>query len=197
MHVFVRRSLARGAAAVAALAITAGVAAAQAAVNPFSLGISGGAVVPTGEFGEDFETGYAVNGIIGLRLPAVPIAFRGEVGYARNNAKISDDVRLRTISGVANAVFNLAAGPTTMIRPYLIGGVGAYNLKFDVEGVDEDELEEVLGENTSETKLGLNGGIGVELPLSGISVFGEVRFTSVFTEGSNLNFVPITVGIRF
>jgi len=192
MHAFVRRSLSRGAAAVAVVAFAS--AAAQAQVNPFSLGVSGGAVVPTGDFGNRYNTGYGINGIIAVRVPVAPVSFRGEVGYARNTAKLSDDINLRAISGVANLVFNLAAGPAVTVRPYLIGGAGVYNLKVDLDGVDEGEL---LGGDDTDTKFGLNGGIGIELPLSGISAFGEVRFTSVFVEGSNLNFVPITVGIRF
>jgi hypothetical protein len=49
----------------------------------------------------------------------------------------------------------------------------------------------------SETNVGLNAGVGLDFGLSGLSTFLEARFHSVFTDGSNTNFVPIVFGIRF
>lgn len=206
--------------AAASLVCTAAPAAAQLGpVNPFSFGVSGGAVVPVGDFGDGAKTGFGVNGLIGIRVPASPVSFRGEVGYTRNDVKDFDG-NVRTISGVANVLLSASPGPTVVARPYLIGGVGVYNLKGTITFDDDIILDDasprlnavggapirqpaarrVLRQQTasdSETKFGLNGGVGVELPLSGISAFGEVRFVSVFTEGSHLNYIPITVGIRF
>lgn len=209
-------------AAPAALLFAAAPAAAQLGpVNPFSFGVSGGAVVPIGDFGDGTKAGFGVNALVGIRVPASPVSFRGEVGYTRNDLKGGFDGNVRTISGVANVLLSASPGPTVVARPYLIGGVGLYNLKgtisFDdnvildgaaprlaaVGGVPmrrpaaRSALLQQQVESESVTKFGLNGGVGVELPLSGISAFGEVRFVSVFTEGSHLNMIPITVGIRF
>jgi hypothetical protein len=174
----------------AAVVLAATPAAAQAPVNPFSFGISAGAAIPTGDLGDAANTGFSVDGIIAIRTPTSPVGFRGEVGYTRFGFKGGDDVNLRVISGVANLVLPFSAAPTAVVRPYVIGGVGAYNLKVTADGVDDDDSD-------SETKVGLNAGIGVEIPLSGITGFGEVRFTSVFTEQRKTNFVPIRFGIRF
>lgn len=185
MHALPRRA----AVALAAAALGASAAQAQLPANPFSLGISGGAAIPTGDAGDAFETGFSVDGIIGIRAPLLPVSFRGEVGYTRFGVKNIDDVNLRMISGVANAVYTFSAGPVAVVRPYLIGGIGAYNLKATGDNVPDD--------SDNETKVGLNGGVGIEIPLSGITGFGEIRYTSVFTEGTNTNFVPIRFGIRF
>ena len=190
MPVAPRRAFASLALSAAAVAIAAAPAAAQGPVNPVSFGISAGAAIPTGDAGDGLNTGFSVDGIISLRTPTSPVGFRAEVGYTRFGYKQLDDVNLRVISGVANLVLPFSAAPTAVVRPYVIGGVGAYNLKVTADDVDDDDID-------SETKLGLNAGIGVEIPLSGITGFGEVRFTSVFTEGNNLNFVPIRFGIRF
>ncbi len=71
-----------------------------------------------------------------------------------------------------------------MVRPYVIGGLGAYNLDFSEAG-------------DGETKLGVNVGGGLEIPLTGLTGFAEVRYHTVFADGSDLNFLPIKFGIRF
>jgi hypothetical protein len=187
------RSRRAAAAAVAAVAFTAvSRAHAQVApVNPFSFGVSAGAAIPTGEGSEGVNTGFSVDGIIGLRVPASPLSFRGEVGYTRFGVKDADGVNIRFLSGVANAVYTFSAGPTAVVRPYLIAGVGAYNGKLTVDDSDVDVDDE------SQTKIGLNGGVGLEIPLSGITGFGEIRYTSVATEGSRTSWIPIRFGIRF
>ncbi len=201
-----RRAFVRATFSTAAVAVAAAAAHAQAPVNPFGFGVSAGAAVPTGDAGDAFDVGYSIDGIITLRVPTLPVSFRGEVGYTRFALKersvddgeggtVNVSGNQRIISGVANAVLSFPAGPTAVVRPYLIGGVGLYNGRASGRvsgggiGVDVD--------SESETRFGLNGGIGIEIPLSGITGFGEVRYTSVFTEGTNTNFLPIRFGIRF
>ncbi|HEU4630264.1 MAG TPA: outer membrane beta-barrel protein [Gemmatimonadaceae bacterium] len=84
-------------------------------------------------------------------------------------------------AGTANAV--LTVSNTAGIKPYVLGGIGLYNVGCD--GCD------------SETKFGLNGGGGLEFGLSGFNTFIEARFQSIFTEDSNTNIIPIVFGIRF
>lgn len=206
------------AAAVVAVAFAAAPAAAQlGAINPFSFGVSGGAVIPLGDFADGAKTGYGVNGLIGLRLPALPVSFRGEVGYSRNDLKNGLDGNTRIISGVANIILGVTPGPTVVLRPYLIGGIGIYNVKGTVSLSDPvlDDRSPAAGvrmsrvpsaqlarqdtfrASDSQSKFGLNGGVGIDLPLPGISTFAEARFVSIFGDGGHLNYVPITVGIRF
>jgi hypothetical protein len=196
----------RGAAVAAAFLCVARPAAAQlGGVNPLSFGASVGAAVPLGDASDAFNTGFSVDGIVGLRVPTLPVRFRAEVGYTRFGLKTGafDDEDLdggdvsgntRFISGVANVIYSFPTGPVTVVRPYLIGGVGLYNSRSSVTanagGVS------FSANSGSSTNVGFNGGAGVEFPVGGLSVFGEVRYVSVLTEGSSTNFVPIRLGVR-
>ena len=207
MSTFFRRAAARAALGAAAVAVSASAAAAQLPVNPFSVGVSGGAAIPVGDFGDFVKTGFSVDGIVAVRFPTSPISLRGEVGYTRFDLKDSafegeDGLsgNFRTISGVANLVLTLPAGPAVTVRPYLIGGVGIYNGRSSVSG---DGLT-VNGD--AENKIGFNGGVGLEIPLSGITGLGEVRFVNVRTKEDsqavdavpfNANHVAVRFGIRF
>ena len=73
---------------------------------------------------------------------------------------------------------------------YAIGGLGIYRLKFSgsVAGFDVSDTQ---------TKFGINVGGGFTFNLSGFETFVEARFHSVFTEGSNTNFLPISFGFKF
>jgi hypothetical protein len=218
MHALAGRT--RSAFVVAALALAAAPARAQlGGVNPFSFGVSGGLSVPTGDFSDAFGTGYNVDAFVGVRVPTLPVSFRFEGGYQEfglkgsakdrlRNADIEGDVKARIISGTANLVYTIAP-PASVVRPYLIGGAGVYNLRTRGTGDVGDFLEEFVGtREESTTRLGLNGGVGVEVPLSGISVFGEARVHTIFTPserdpesgdrvGGRTTIVPIKVGIRF
>jgi len=70
------------------------------------------------------------------------------------------------------------------VRPYVLGGVGLYNLDFN-------------GVGDNETKFGLNGGGGIEFGVGGFNTFVEARLHSIFTEDTKVNLVPVVFGIRF
>jgi opacity protein-like surface antigen len=174
---------------VAALSATTASAQSSKAV---SIGISGGAAIPVGEFGEDFTTGY--NGTISLmfRSYGSPIGLRIDGSYNKMSVK---DERIIDVPGFgvvdaaviptanANLVYNL---PGTGMTPYLIGGAGVYGLKLDVDGGDDPD---------SETKFGVNGGIGAAFPLSGFNAFIEARYHHVFSDGVATQFIPVVFGI--
>jgi hypothetical protein len=174
--------------AVAGLALASSTLAAQAATRP-TFGLAAGATVPTGDFGDGFGPGFNVGAHVGFRSATMPVGFRLEGTFHRNEAKGTNGLNFNTIAGTANVV----AGPAAAaggVSPYVIGGAGVYNLKIDAGS----------GGSESITKFGLNGGAGVDLPLSGIGVFAEARFHYVFSGengGSNINFIPLSVGIRF
>jgi opacity protein-like surface antigen len=176
------------AAAPLALALTAAAAQAQATTGaptrPVSFGIAGGLSIPSGDIGDAVESGFLVGGLLEFARPASPLAFRVEVDYSRFGSKldIAGAGDLRVISGVANVLYKFA-GQTA--RPYLLGGLGVFNSGSSAE------------DSGSETDLGFNVGAGLEVPLSGITVFGDVRYKSILASPDNVNFIPIRVGIRF
>ena len=183
-------------ATLAAITLSATTSSAQSA-KAISLGISGGAAIPAGDFGEDYTTGY--NGTVSLMFKSIgsPIGLRVDGMY--NKMSVKDDrtisvpgfgiVDAAVITGAnANLVYSL---PGTGISPYLIGGAGVYGLKLDVDDGDDPD---------SESKFGLNGGIGASFPLSGFNTFIEARFHHIFTkdafdESRPTQFIPVTFGI--
>jgi hypothetical protein len=178
-------------AAIATLFLSANTSSAQSA-KAVSLGISGGAAIPAGDFGDLYTTGF--NGTVSLMLRSVgsPVGLRLDGMY--NKMSVKDDATITVpgfgiadaavITGAnANLVYHL---PGTGISPYLIGGGGIYNMKIDVDGGDDPD---------SENKFGVNGGIGASFPLSGFSTFIEARYHHVFTDNKATQFIPVTFGI--
>ena len=182
------------------------------ATRAVSFGIAAGATVPVGDVADFEGTGFNVMGTLGIQPIAMPVGLRFDVSYhslsgedfesivvdrrVRPNLKTTGPVPNRQVvpgddfgsapdlhiwAGTANAV--LTVSNTAGIKPYVLGGVGLYNI-----GCDGCE---------SETKFGLNGGGGLEFALSGFNTFVEARFQSIFTEDSNTNIIPIVFGIRF
>ena len=176
--------------------------------RPVSFGVAGGLSIPTGDAGDVFASGFNVDALVEVQRPASPLAFRFEAGYQRFEVKddikelFEDfggdvDVNARIYSGLANVLYKF---PGTTVRPYVLGGVGVFNLggSVSVSGLDEFG-EDFQGEENSgsTTNFGYNVGGGLELPLSGVTAFGEVRFQQIRIEGSSFNIVPIKIGIRF
>lgn len=174
---------------IAALGL-AGTAQAQGATRPFSVGISGGLSIPTGDAGDALESGFNVGGLLQARQAAGPLGFRAEVGYHSFDFK-GVDGDFRVITGIVNGIFHFASASGAPITPYLIAGVGAYNGRASVGGGGRTVSSD------SETDLGINGGVGFDIPLSGIATFIEARYHTIFNEGDRTNLIPITVGIRF
>ena len=168
--------------------------------RPFKLGGSLGATIPLGDFGDDADLGFHLGGLVEYKPQAVPVNLRGEITYHRNGLKEdfftgqnpvvgNVDGNASMIAFVGNAVIPFGDAASTA-RPYAIGGLGVYRLKFtgDFDGLDISETA---------TKFGINVGGGFSFNLSGFETFVEARFHSVFTEGSNTNFLPISFGFKF
>lgn len=173
--------------------------------HPYSFGISGGLAVPAGRFGDNVNSGYSVGGLVDLHPAPGPLSLRLEVGYDRFETKsgllngvaeaVGGDVSSNAhfFRGTGNVVLRLSS--FSGLRPYLTGGVGVYQIgggtTYSYNGTSYTSNDQ------SQTKFGVNGGAGVELPLSGITVFLEARAHGVQTDATPVTYVPITVGFRF
>jgi opacity protein-like surface antigen len=173
-----------------ALALTVSASAAHAQ-RPVSFGIAAGAAIPSGDLGKVQSMGYNVTGSVGLSTPALPISFRLDGMFNQLSGKdvsgfAMPDVRVLGLS--ANAQYTL---PGVAVRPYLIGGVGYYSSKANIDGAE------------SSNDLGLNAGVGARFALGGLSTYAEARFHNVFMkddstgEKSSMQFSPISFGIQF
>jgi len=178
----------------AVLLATVGAAPAVAQTAKFSVG--GGLSLPLGDFGDGAGTGWHGLAAVGFQPANLPIGFQVDGMYQRFSLDAVDGVEVpdgfdgnfRMLQGTANAVYTFTTAEESTFHPYLIGGVGLYN--FKLTGDDVPELD-------SETDFGINAGAGFDFQAGAVGLFVEGRFHNVFTDGSDVNFIPITVGVRF
>lgn len=178
-----RTSLTLTVATVATVALFASTTSAQSS-RPVTLGISAGASIPIGDFGDVYNTGFNGTASLGFNSVGTPLGLRIDGMYNKFGGR--DDLIVPrpdyTIFGAnANLVYSL---PGQGIRPYLIGGGGIYGQKPDVNGAE------------TISDFGVNGGIGAAFPLSGFNTFIEARLHHIFSDVST-QFIPVTFGISF
>jgi hypothetical protein len=179
-----------------AFAVAAGSTPARAQ-GPVSVGIAAGATIPSGDFSDMEKTGYHFMGSLAFGAPILPVGFRIDGMWNQFTGKSNsgllgtfDNTDFRVLNATGNVVFQLPGA--IVAKPYLIGGLGAYWSKPDVDG------------ESYKSKLGYNVGIGVKTALSGFGAFAEVRWhqvPDVFEDAngnkSSLTMIPLTFGILF
>jgi opacity protein-like surface antigen len=177
-----------------ALALGLGAAPLHAQGVEFSLG--GGIGFPMGNFDDVAKLGW--HGLAGLSFVPTgwPVGIQIDGQYQQY--KLDEDVvgggslKDRLIMGTANVVYKFKTSEESTFRPYLIGGGGVYNVKV----TGDSDIGGVIDTDNSETKFGLNGGAGFDFKAGSAGLFIEGRFHNVFTSGENLQFIPITIGVR-
>lgn len=159
--------------------------------------VSGGLSVPVSDLSNGVNSGYNLNLGLNVGAPVVPIGARFEAGFSSFDGKTNSATNrgtVRVASGTANAIFNL--GPTSA-APYLIGGLGIYNIRQS----STVTFAGTTSTNTyDKTKAGINVGGGLRFPLAGISTFFEARYHVMLgdkADGTNAQFIPITFGVQF
>jgi opacity protein-like surface antigen len=170
----------RSAVIISAVALAVNASSADAQVN-FAIG--GGPTIGIGDLGDATDMGYHGQLSVGFGVPVLPVGLRADGMFTRLPFAGEGDGNFQVLSGTLNAVLNI---PSVGITPYVIGGVGFYNTKFDMDEVDSE----------SETDVGVNVGAGVRFGLPGLGVFVEGRLHNIFGDGDSVRMVPITLGIR-
>lgn len=157
------------------------------AQSPVRFGLAGGLSMPQSDLGDSFENGFHGQVMLGFGMMALPVKLRADLSYHSLGADegiLGTDDDLRVIGGALNAIVGMGG---IGVKPYLTGGVGFYNSKF--------------GDFDAENDFGLNGGVGLEFSLTGMSTFLEVRYVKIFVDDEGGDFsaavVPITFGIMF
>lgn len=169
--------------AAVAMTVVMGASAVEAQ-SPVRFGLAGGLTLPQGDLSDGLKNGFHGQVMLGFGMMALPVKLRADLSY--NSLGVEDGILgsnddLRTIGGALNAIVGMGG---IGVKPYLTGGLGFYNSKF--------------GDFDAENDFGLNGGVGLEFGLTGMSTFLEVRYVKVFVEGDgNFALVPITFGIMF
>lgn len=191
---------------VAALCIP--VTAAAQGAGGVHFGVSGGGDFPISDQKDVYKTGWNGTALLAINFGNSPVGFRIEGSY--HDLKTKNDLvafvgagKTRIMDGTANLVI----GPRNQsVEPYVIGGVGAYDLRFRGTEIDTGNAF-----NQSTTRFGWNAGVGIALPFEGGStsrMFIEARYTSisldadrfsnsVHTGGSRFTIVPVNLGFVF
>jgi hypothetical protein len=188
--------------------------------SPLRWYIMGGANVALNNTSDILQSGYNVGFAVTWREPGHPVGVRFDLNYASNNAtrelqnQGSAATGLNITGGWADiwsASVNLEAqhlfSPTTY--GYLIGGIGAYYTQVQLTEYGYGYVcnpwwgycyygsgSTVVASNST-TKFGWNGGVGMAFRLQGPTLFIEARYTRIETSPQPLEFVPITIGLRF
>lgn len=155
----------------------------------FDFAVGGGVTIPTGDFDDASKLGWHGTAAVRILPQNIPVGFQVDGNFSRLSDESSLDIKSQLIYGTANVLYKFQTAEGTRFQPYLIGGGGVYNL--DAKGDD------VPSGIDSETKFGINAGAGFDIGVGAAALFLEGRFHNVFTEGSDVQFVPITLGVRF
>ena len=151
----------------------------------FSLG--GGVGVPLGTYDDVVKMGWQGTAAVSFVPRSVPVGIQIDGSYAQFSDETPFDIKNQLIYGTADAVYKFQSAEGTRLRPYLIAGVGVYHSK--------ETGSDALG--GSATNFGVNGGAGFDFRAGRAGVFIESRFHNVFSDGPNVKFIPINLGIRF
>lgn len=164
--------------AVAALLITTAARPANAQARGY-IGFGAGLSIPTGAFGDSFDTGWLGQVVAGITSANGMLGGRVDGQYLRNEAKGSLG-KAKLIGANFDIVWTPGKRPAKL-HPYLLGGVGFYN-----------------NDGANQTKFAYNLGGGLQIHLGGsASLFTEARWISIQTSPAKTNFIPIVVGLRF
>lgn len=163
--------------------------------SPIQFGVLGGATFPLSDAKDVLKTGWNAGAFLNFGVANWPFGVRIDGQWNQFNFKgTSGNLKFRDIHGTADAVFNVGSGKAAKF--YVLGGVGVYNLKTTGNSSDVD-----LSDSNSQTKFGLNGGVGVKFNVGSLSPFVEARYHYVFTDksngGSRFQMIPVSIGLSF
>lgn len=176
-------------------------------LNGFYWGVAGGGVFPADNLDEGFNTGWNASLLAGWRVGASPWGIRLDAVYNQLNG---DEIGGFEVDGAS--VWGAMLDATFEIPPamsfgssglYLLGGIGVHRLDdfdfdeedFDIDGDAEIDEPEFLTE--SSTEFGVNAGLGFRFGFGRTSLLLEGRWVNMFTEGSDSNYFPVTIGFTF
>ena len=97
-------------------------------------GAAAGASLPIGDFGNIYDSGYHAQASVNVAIPLAPIGFRfdGTLDHFDVTGKSSSlSGSYRIVGASANVL--LGFSPIPLLGPYLIGGVGYYDLHSDLK----------------------------------------------------------------
>lgn len=183
------------------LLLAAGVSA-QVSV-PVSVYLGGALSVPaTGDFNDGWKWGYHGWAGVGYKMGA-GLRITGKVEYHDFFFDMMDvvgveggDTKVWMYGIDGRYKLNIPAIP---IKPFVLAGGGVARVSWD-EFEGTSLIASTLNESIPEpqSKMYFNIGAGLELmALPTFGLFAEARYVSIGTDGERMNFVPMSLGLRF
>ncbi len=164
--------------AAALVAAAPAAALAQGGLSAGHLGAAFGVSFPAGGLADAHSSGFNLAGTAEYEAPGQAMGVRGELFYEHFSPKsgVAGARAVQATAAIVSAVYNFQG---TQFHPYLIGGMGLY------------------GVTGNGARPGFNGGMGIRIPLSGMTAYFEVRLHKVLTDGSSYLSLPVTFGLSF
>lgn len=181
------------------------------APQPFSLYAGGALSLPAAPdgFKEGYKTGF--HGSIGFGYKAAPnTQIVAKVEHHQFPIDYDSNPLLSTLTGVeggANKMWMFGvdarmsfALPSSPVKPFVLGGLGMAKIQqSEFSGSNTlatSTLNSLIQED--QNKMYFNLGAGVELKAGPAwSLFAQLRYVSIATEGESSSFVPVTLGVKF
>ncbi len=175
------RSTFRGIVSAAALLLVVSVSADAQMSSSSRFGVNGGVAMPMGDFGDVVGLGFHLGGHVQMPLgETFKLRINGDFGSYGGDVAGLDNATL--LGAVANVILPITT--TSAFKPYILGGLGFYQAKFNANG----------GGSVDDSALAFNVGGGYDF---GKNFFTEIRFLSIQTDGSSITSLPVTIGLRF
>ncbi len=167
---------------------------AQVPSKPFSLYVGGGMNMPTspdGTFKSAYKTGY--HGMAAIGLGSMPMMqFVGKAEYFSFASDASGLGDFTSMLFGADVRFSLGV-PAAPAKPFLFGGGGLAHSK-----VGETTVGSLTFPSASDNNFYYNIGGGLEFNAGpSLKLFVQTTYVAIHSNGDNLSFVPITVGLKF
>lgn len=170
-----------------ALAVVSVASVATVAAQSATFGLGGGLILPMSNYKNADKIGWHALAKVDIGIPLSPVSVRLDALYGQTTHKdvgvTPVDGKTRLIGGLANLVYTIPL-PAPMVKPYLLGGAGIYNLKTTIPSASVD---------TSQTKFTWDLGLGASFG----AFFVEARYVSIQVSGGSIRFIPVTAGFSF
>jgi hypothetical protein len=200
---------------------------AQAALakRGFVFGLAGGYSATSGKYGDVYDPGWNVTVPFGWHRQSSRWGVRADIAYDSHGGKFlaasaappavsqpiagaggvtsNYDFDNSTVwSGNLDGVLDLAEwGKNRLGAFYLLGGGGVHFFSKKKANVTPTTGTSAgittSSETDSQTKFGLNAGVGLAFGLGRSAMFIESRYFTAYTDNTNSDWIPVILGIKF
>lgn len=183
-----------------------------------TLGVFGGFTLPKGDFKDEVGSGWHAGALakiraykaLDIRLDGTYVKFGtkefpgvNETGSPIATLKTDGKITFGTLDAVVNMGPDSAMYPgDNSVSPYLVGGLGAYNVDFAATCTPLAGFPTVCDgfSEPTKTNFGFNIGAGGSVPLVGIRAFVEARYHRISRSadvGGARSMFLFSAGLRF